>query len=42
MPRDEPGNETMCPSTMSCNIPVKTVLGRILPKCNATEGEVQL
>ena len=42
MPRDKPGNETMCPSTMSCNIPVKTVLGRILPKCNATEGEVQL
>ena len=32
----------MCPSTTSCIIPVKTALGRILPKCNATEGEVSL
>ena len=36
----EQANNTMCPTTASCSIAVKTVLGRILPKCNATEGTV--
>ena len=36
----EQANNTMCPTTASCSISVKTVLGRILPKCNATEGTV--
>ena len=36
------GNNIMCPSTTSCIIPVKTVFGRILPKCNVTKGEVSL
>ena len=36
----EQANNTMCPSTTSCSISVKTVVGRILPKCNATEGKV--
>ena len=40
MSQSEQANTTMCPSTTSCNIPVKTVYGRILPKCNATEGKV--
>ena len=36
----EQDDNTMCPSNTSCSVSVKTVLGRILPKCNATEGEV--
>ena len=35
----EQANNTMCPTTASCSISVRTVLGRILPKCNATEGK---
>lgn len=38
--RTEQANNTMCPTTASCSISVKTVFGRILPKCNATEGKI--